>query len=141
MGMRTALFCVITRRLVAISFHYSLSNNPKEPRSQLLRGVSQKSRIYHGYDDVTGQICALYIYIYQTHCHTEIKYHINWVKWYQHVIAFCAAVTPLNHISYRTTRSAQQFISKRFVSLEIVPKISGLIIRSDIYRRKINVVF
>jgi hypothetical protein len=137
--MRTALFWVITRRLVVISYHYSPPKNPQERSSQLLRVVSQISRIYHGSDYVTGQICALYIY--QTHCHTEIKYHIKWVKWYQHVIVFCTVITPLIHVSYRTTRSAQQFIGKRCVSLEIVLKISGLIFRSDIHRWKINVIF
>ena len=58
--LRTALFWIITQRVVVISYrrwgigctetsvrnhHYSLRNNPEEPSSQLLRGGSLKTRV------------------------------------------------------------------------------------------------
>jgi len=44
-SLRTALFWVITQRVVVISYHYSLHNNPEDSSSLLLRGGSPKSRI------------------------------------------------------------------------------------------------
>jgi hypothetical protein len=43
-NVRTASFWVITQRVVVISYHYSLLNNPEKNCSQILRGGSVKSR-------------------------------------------------------------------------------------------------
>lgn len=79
-------------------------------------------------------------HVYQIKSLIEIKYYFKMLKRYHHVITFSATIILLIQFSYSTTCSVEHVVGEGCTNLEIVCEMSGLIIRSHIERRKVNVI-